>query len=48
MLWAITWRPFGAGEVGWGEEVGAEGIEVEEGVAEAAGERTKPRRSGVS
>ena len=31
MLWAITWRPFGAGEVGWGEEVGAEGIEVEGG-----------------
>ena len=30
MLWAITGRPFGAGEVVWGEEVGAEGIEVEE------------------
>ena len=33
MLWAITGRPFGAGEVGWGEEVGAEGIEVEGGGA---------------
>ena len=31
MLWAITGRPFGAGEVGWGEEVGAEGIDVEGG-----------------
>ena len=30
MLWAITGRPFGAGEVVWGEEVGAEGIEAEE------------------